>query len=163
MNKVFAIALAHVLQYEGGYSNDPRDPGGETNFGISKRSYPNVDIKNLTKESAGEIYWKDYWVACKCDELPPKIAAIVFDMAVNQGVSTAKQILQKALNVKVDGNIGPKTLAAAVEATTQQKVVRDIACLRVEKYLSMNNPTEETYEKGWIKRLIATIYMTTEV
>jgi len=162
MNKIFMIALAHVLQYEGGYSNDPRDPGGETNFGISKRSYPNVDIKNLTKESVGEIYWKDYWVTCKCDQLPSKIAVMVFDMAVNQGVSAAKQILQKALGVKVDGDIGPKTLSAASEISPQ-KVVRDIACLRVEKYLSMNNPTEETYEKGWIKRLIATIYLTVEV
>ena len=162
MNKIFLIALTHVLQYEGGYSNDPRDSGGETNFGISKRAHPNVDIKNLTKETAGEIYQKQYWDPCKCSDLPPKIAVMVFDMAVNQGVTTAKETLQKALGVKVDGDIGPKTLSAAMESLSQ-RVVRDIACIRVEKYLSMNNPTEETYEKGWIKRLIATMYLTTEV
>lgn len=83
----FEEAVEFVLAYEGGYVNDPNDPGGETNFGISKRAYPNVDIKNLTREDVIDIYRRDYWDRCRCGELPS--------------------------GVDLDGVIGPITLAAA--------------------------------------------------
>lgn len=85
----FDQAFNLVVGVEGKYSNDPRDPGGETQYGISKRAYPQLDIANLTLGAAKEIYLRDYWRACKCDELPKDIALVMFDCAVNQGVQTA--------------------------------------------------------------------------
>lgn len=85
----FEQALTFVLAREGGYVNDPADPGGETNLGISKRAYPNLDIRNLTPELAGLVYHKDYWLAAGCETLTPGIALVVFDSAVNCGVTRA--------------------------------------------------------------------------
>jgi len=79
-----------VVGIEAGYVNDPQDPGGETKFGISKRAYPNEDIANLTLERAQELYQRDYWNACGCDGYSWEIALVIFDCAVNQGVSVAK-------------------------------------------------------------------------
>lgn len=71
----------------GGYTNNPADPGGETKWGISKRAHPSVDIKNLTREQAADIYVKEYWDASGCDSIPWPLCAVVFDSAVNCGVS----------------------------------------------------------------------------
>ena len=84
-SKTFEDALKFVLKWEGGYSNDPNDPGGETKFGISKRSYPNLDIKNLTLKQAKEIYFQNYWLKAGCDKLTSPLDIIVFDTAVNMG------------------------------------------------------------------------------
>lgn len=85
--------MTFVFKWEGGYVNDPSDPGGETNFGISKRAYPNIDIKNLTRQAAQEIYQRDYWDAIKGDTLEPALGAVALDTAINMGVSRAKQFL----------------------------------------------------------------------
>lgn len=106
-------ALAFTLGEEGGYVNDPRDPGGETNFGISKRAYPAEDIASLTKERAQSLMVRDYWNPCRCAHLPQKLATAVFDFAVNSGVSRAVKELQKVLGVGVDGIVGPATIAAS--------------------------------------------------
>lgn len=106
-------AIAFVLSYEGGYVNDPNDSGGETNFGISKKAYPSVDIKALTVDEAKDIYKRDYWNAISGDELPGNMAFAAFDCAVNQGVGPAIKLLQIAVGVEVDGKIGPKTVGAA--------------------------------------------------
>ncbi len=156
MSQKFKHVVEYILKWEADYSNDPKDPGGETNFGISKRAYPDVDIKNLTREGAIEIYRSDYWDACRCEDLPAEVATMVFDMAVNQGVPYAKTTLQTVLGVKVDGNIGPLTMSVA-KASPGIKTMHEIADLRAVRYLSMNNATEERYEKGWIKRLIETV------
>jgi len=84
-----AMTMAAVYLDEGGYVNDKTDRGGETNYGISKRAYPNLDIRSLTPELAGTIYKNDYWTPAGCDLLPPDMALIVFDTAVNCGVSRA--------------------------------------------------------------------------
>lgn len=81
--------LTFVLKWEGGYSFDPKDPGGETNWGISKKSYPNEDIKNLSRERALEIYCNDYWLKAHCELIPFPTNVAVFDTAVNCGVSRA--------------------------------------------------------------------------
>jgi lysozyme family protein len=109
----FNTAVARVLESEGGYVNDPNDPGGETNFGISKRSYPNEDIRGMTAERATEIYFRDYWQAVRGDDLSFPVAIVLFDCAVNQGVKTAIRLLQGACKVTEDGVIGPATIAAA--------------------------------------------------
>ena len=89
-----------TLHHEGGYVHDPKDLGGETNFGIAKRWYPDLDIKNLTEEEAAEIYKKDYWDKYKLDEIPENLQHIYFDMVVNMGVRNAGKIIQRACNAK---------------------------------------------------------------
>lgn len=106
-------AIDFVLSYEGGLVDNPSDPGGITNFGISSRSYPSLDIRALNKDEASEIYRRDYWDTVHGDELPGPMAVAVFDSAVNQGAGTAKRMMQVALGVTVDGVIGPKTIKAA--------------------------------------------------
>jgi len=89
MKKDFDKALKFVLKWEGDYSNDPRDPGGETKYGISKRSYPELNISKLTLKQAKEIYYQNYWLKCGCDNLPYPFNIVVFDTAVNMGRSRA--------------------------------------------------------------------------
>ena len=93
----FDKAFEHVLGIEGGYVNDPKDPGGETKYGLCKRSYPTVDIKALTIEQAKAIYKRDYWDKVKGDDLPFPLNLFMFDAAVNQGVDPAIKMLQAAL------------------------------------------------------------------
>ena len=108
----FEQCFKQLIHHEGGYVNDPKDPGGETKYGISKRSYPDVDIAALTLEQAQAIYLRDYWMRARCDELPPAIAFLVFDCAVNSGIGQAIRFLQRAVGVADDGLIGPMTIAA---------------------------------------------------
>ena len=89
----FDKALRFVLKFEGGYVNDPRDPGGETNFGISKRAYPDLDIASLTRQAAGQIYFKDYWQASGADKLAWPLNVIHFDTSVNCGIARANNFL----------------------------------------------------------------------
>lgn len=100
MNENFDKAFDFVLLWEGNYSNDANDPGGETKYGISKRAYPNLEIKELTVADAKEIYKTDYWQKCGCDNLEYPIDIIVFDTAVNMGVGRAKIILEKSSDWK---------------------------------------------------------------
>jgi len=93
MKKDFDKALKFILKWEGGYSNDPRDPGGETKYGISKRSYPELDISKLTLKQAKEIYYQNYWLKCGCDNLPYPFNIVVFDTAVNMGRRRAMEFL----------------------------------------------------------------------
>jgi len=86
----FESAVAFVLEREGGYVNDPADPGGETKYGISKRKFPGEDIKNLTVEQAKELYYKHYWLEFHCDTLPWPMSLLVFDTAVNMHPSVVE-------------------------------------------------------------------------
>jgi lysozyme family protein len=81
----FDAAFGIIVGIEGGYINDPKDPGGETRFGISKRRYPNEDIKNLTLDRAKFLYQRDYWISNGCESMPWEQALLVFDAAVNGG------------------------------------------------------------------------------
>lgn len=87
----FDKAFDFTMKWEGGYVNDPNDPGGETKYGISKRSYPDIDIKNLTKDRAKILYRQDYWEALNCHKTPWPINIVLFDFGVNLGVSRAKK------------------------------------------------------------------------
>jgi lysozyme family protein len=143
-NRAFRI----VVGEEGGYVNDPRDPGGETKYGISKRAYPDEDIRNLTLDRARELYRRDYWDRVRGDELPYRWALLVFDAAVNQGVEPAVRMMQDALGVMVDGRIGPRTLAAA-QSDDDRRPARFLA-LRVFRYQRTANFDRFGY--GWITR-----------
>ena len=147
-----------VLEHEGGYVNDPKDPGGETNFGIAKRSHPDVDIKNLTKEGAKEIYKEVYWDKNKVESLPEELWHIYFDMCVNQGKSRAVKIIQRAVNGKggsltVDGGLGPMTIAAIGKSRVELDRVR---AYRVKYYADLvtKKPDLERFYFGWFKRAL---------
>lgn len=144
----FMRAVTRVLAEEGGYSDDPRDPGGETNLGISKRAHPEMDIANLTMADAMAVYHRDYWLAAKCDQLPAPVNAVVFDAAVNQGVGRAIQMLQAGLGLNVDGVVGPKTIAAAA----RRDAVVALTTQRILHYAGL--PAFRTYGKGWTARAI---------
>jgi lysozyme family protein len=90
----FDRAIKFVLYHEGGYVNDPNDPGGETKFGISKKAYPALDIRNLTEEQARGIYKKDYWQPSRADTLDDSLALVHFDTAVNMGLKRANALLE---------------------------------------------------------------------
>ena len=147
-----------VLHHEGGYVNDPKDPGGETNFGIAKRSHPDVDIANLTKEGAKEIYKEVYWDGNKVEELPEELRHIYFDMCVNQGKGRAVKILQQAVNakggdLKVDGGLGPMTLKAILKSNLELDRVR---AYRVKYYADLvtRKPDLEKFYFGWFRRAL---------
>ena len=96
----FRKSLAFTLPHEGEYVNDPNDPGGETKWGISKRAYPDLDIRNLTPLQAANIYATDYWDACGCDALPFPFCTAVFDSAVHCGVGRTKAWMRQAKDIK---------------------------------------------------------------
>jgi lysozyme family protein len=123
----FDIVFDRLMGNEGGYVNDPADPGGETNWGISKRSYPNVDIKNLTREQAKAIYLRDFWQPLDGDQLYDGVAFQLFDFAVNSGISTAIRAFQRALDVADDGHFGPHSLAAAQDLPEWKQIMRLLA------------------------------------
>ena len=148
-----------VLHHEGGYVNDPKDPGGETNFGIAKRSHPDVDIKNLTKDGAKEIYKEHYWDKNKVESLSEELRHIYFDMCVNQGRGTAVKIIQRACNAKgadlaIDGGFGPGTKAAL---ETYKPSLERVRCYRLKHYYDLVNkkPEQERFLFGWFKRALS--------
>ena len=157
MKTTFNEIIEIVLEHEGGYVNDPDDSGGETKYGIAKRWYPRVDIKNLTKEQAKTIYHTDYWRRGKCDEVPPHLRHIYFDMCVNFGRKGAVKVLQKAYNSKtrnkidVDGGIGPATLKAIQDITVDR--VRAYRVLRFANIV-IDKPTQEKFWLGWFRSAI---------
>ena len=146
-----AVNFVLAKEIEGGYVNDPRDPGGETNFGISKRSYPGVNIKELTRDEAVAIYHRDYWQPVKADSMPPLIAICAFDAAVNQGVRAATTLLQKAAGVAADGQIGPITLKAVNDADPTNLMTEYLGW-RLHRYANTANAI--TYMRGWSNRIL---------
>ena len=156
MKKTFEEIIEVVLEHEGGYVNDPHDAGGETNFGIAKKFNPDVDIKNLTKEGAKEIYYEKYWKPSKADKVPDQLKHIYFDMVVNFGKRGAVKVLQQAAVAKghkiaVDGGIGPNTLKAIKNVETDR-----VRAYRVLKFASIviKKPTQEKFWLGWFRRAI---------
>lgn len=147
----FEKAVDFVLKQEGGYVNHPKDPGGETKFGISKRAYPLVDIKNLTLDTAKEIYFMDYWERLNISKLPEKLRLVVFDCAVNQGPGFAAATLQACLGVKVDSAIGPKTLEAAGKSEPK-RLLKAYVERRMIRYYEARNA--HAFLKGWLVRLL---------
>jgi lysozyme family protein len=157
----FESALHFTLSWEGGYVNHPDDPGGETNFGISKRAYPNEDIVNMTIERASEIYKRDYWDKCSCDLLPNKTATVVFDLAVNSGTKRARKALQEAAQTEIDGAIGPNTLSR-VARYDDTVLARKVLMIRVKFLCLLARKKSNIYFiHGWMRRthsLMGNIY-----
>jgi len=148
----FDRAFEIIVGAEGGYVNDPKDPGGETKYGVCKRSYPDLDIKNLTLGQAKAIYKRDFWDAVKGDQLPSKLNILVFDSAVNQGVGAAAKMLQAALGVAQDGILGRDTMTAIAKRDLTETCAMFMAG-RALRYTGTRN--FDLYGKGWFKRLFA--------
>ncbi len=148
----FETAVEFVLKYEGGLVDSPLDPGGLTNFGISQRSYPLLNIRQLTIEQAKDIYRRDFWERCNCNSLPPALGLLLFDSAVNQGPTAAIRTLQRALGVLADGALGPVTIAAAMSKPLAESVAEFIA-RRALRYAML--PMIGTDGLGWFRRLAA--------
>ena len=155
MLKTFDEIIEQVLEHEGGFVDDPTDRGGETKYGISKRAYPDEDIKALTVERAKELYKRDYWDRFKCGQLPDRIRHIYFDMCVNMGGGRATKILQEACNSKnsykidVDGGIGKNTIKASANLEDFR-----LRAYRVMFYaeLVMKKPEQMKFWVGWFRR-----------
>jgi lysozyme family protein len=150
----FDDAFTRVIGHEGGYVNNPRDPGGETKYGISKRQYQHLDIKNLTLSDAKAIYKRDYWGPAGCDAVPEGVKFDLFDMAVNSGVAQAVRALQKAVGVDVDGILGPNTLAAVVNMNPARLAAR-FNGVRLMFLVTLTG--WEAFGRGWARRIASNL------
>jgi lysozyme family protein len=148
MSLTFDQAFDRLIGSEGGYVNNPSDPGGETNWGISKSSYPTVDIKHLSREGAKAIYLRDFWAPVG-DSVHPAIKFQVFDFAVNSGIPTAIRKLQRAVGVADDGHWGPISDAAA-RAMDLNDILMCFVAERLEFWAGLS--TWPSFGKGWARR-----------
>ena len=153
MKDNFDECLKMLLHNEGGYVNHPKDPGGETNLGVTKRVYEKwggtKDMKDLTVEDVAPIYKKNYWNRCKCDDLESGVDWVVFDWAVNSGTGRAAKAIQKICGASQDGAIGPKTLAL-IKTQDTEYVIEEFGKIRQNFYESLK--TFDTFGKGWTRR-----------
>jgi uncharacterized protein (TIGR02594 family) len=171
----FEIALSHVLAMEGGWTDDPHDPGGPTNKGITLAVYARERSIEVTTQNLAElksalraipdtlvrsIYEGRYWQPARCPALRPSLALMHFDAGVNHGVGTAARILQEALGVEIDGEIGPITLGAARIAEPRQALAR-YAAIRRQRYRAL--PHFWRFGRGWLRRVDATLAAATRL
>lgn len=163
-HNTFEAAIAFVLTHEGGYAHDPRDPGGETNFGISRKSYPHLDIARLTRGQAKAIYRRDFWDANNLGELPPLLGAATLDAAVNMGSERAIKLLQRSLNQVTqvnlfeDGVCGPLTIASAngLPHNMTALAAKQALLARAALYVRLaGRKSLRAFLRGWIKRTTA--------
>lgn len=143
--------IARIIELEGGYVNDFNDPGGETKYGISKRSYPDVDIKNLNTYMAAQIYRDDYWGPVHGGDLPTGLDLLMMDCAVNCGVHRAVLLLQETLRAKPDGIFGPKTRNKLRGASSLSRLISKYIARRGHYYGTLDD--FEYFGLGWMDRL----------
>jgi len=158
MKENFEKSLALILKHEGGYVDNPKDPGGATNLGCTKKVWEEwvghevtkEDIKALKVSDIAPLYKAKYWDAVKGDFLPAGVDYAVFDLAINSGPGRAAKTLQQVLNITADGQIGPATLSTLEAANP-----RDVATRVCEARLAFLQglPTYGTFGKGWSRRV----------
>lgn len=153
----FRALIERTLSHEGGYQSPEQaiargDPGGETNWGISKRSYPTVDIKALTRDGAIAIYERDFWNRVHGNELPPGFAFQALDAAINSGIERTVMWMQQAAGVADDGHWGPVT-RTAVANTGEADMVLLFLSLRLEFMTRLSNWPVNS--RGWARRIAA--------
>lgn len=150
----FNDLFARLLGNEGGYVNNPNDPGGETNWGISKRSYPSLNIATMTRDQARDIYYHDFWLPLNGDQLYDGVAWQLFDFAVNSGIATAIRAYQRALGVADDGHFGPVSLAAS-KAVSESDQIMLLAAERLD--FMTRTSGWPAFGKGWARRIAANL------
>ena len=150
--------LETILHHEGGYVNHPKDPGGETNLGVTKKVYQEhggtKDMKDLLVEDVAPIYKKGYWDKMKCDDIPSGLDLCLFDFGVNAGPGRAAKFLQSMIGTTVDGGIGPNTLAKLEEyirENGEHEAVNKYQEMRQKYYEQLS--TFDTFGKGWTRRV----------
>ena len=158
----FDAAVTKTLINEGGarITDDPNDRGGLTKYGISQRSYPNEDIRNLTEQRAKEIYKRDYWDKVNGDNIQSQqVAENIFDTAVNMGPKTANRLAQMALEIEpVDGISGPQTVGA-LNAKDPESFIAEYTIAKIARYAAIcnRNRTQTKYLLGWVNRALGGI------
>ena len=181
MNAAFERALAFTLTWEGGFSDDPRDPGGATKYGVSFRFLRGLslseadmnrdgvlswrDVRDMPESAAAGIYLKYFWAPLRLDQVPESLAAAVFDAAVNLGRSRSATFLQEGVNavlagdgepLRVDGAAGPKTLAAVGRAWAQdggRALLEEVLRRRAGYYLRLGQTKQFAWALGgWMNR-----------
>lgn len=158
MKDNFEQCLALVLKHEGNFVNHPKDPGGMTNLGVTKKVWEEwvkhpVDeaaMRALGPADVGPLYKDRYWNRVRGDDLPSGVDYAVFDLAVNSGVGRASKILQAALGLPTDGIVGPKTIEAAQAANARELATN--VCERRQDFLQ-SLPTFDTFGRGWTRRV----------
>ncbi len=150
--------LETILHHEGGYVNHPKDPGGETNLGVTKKVYQEhggtKDMKDLLVEDVAPIYKKGYWDKMKCDDIPSGLDLCLFDFGVNAGPGRAAKFLQSMIGTTVDGGIGPNTLAKLEEyirENGEHEAVNKYQEMRQKYYENLS--TFATFGRGWTRRV----------
>lgn len=128
----FKKAFEFVIKWEGGYVDDPMDSGGATKFGISSKAYPHLDVKNLTIADAEGIYYKDFWLKAGCNNMEYPMNIVVFDTAVNCGVSQALRLYQESTDAC------------------------ELLIKRIKYYadITVRNPKNIRFFRGWINRVL---------
>ena len=161
MKENFEQCLAHVLKSEGGYVNNPKDPGGETNLGVTRRVWQSWvgrdltddEMHQLTPEMVAPLYRAKYWDAIQGDVLPSGLDLCVFDTAVNSGPGRAVKLLQGCIGVATDGAIGNNTLSAVAQFKNQALIdLINGYCDSRQAFLA-SLPTFSTFGKGWSRRV----------
>lgn len=157
----FNNVFLKLIKHEGGYIYHPNDPGGETKYGISKRSYPGLDIKNLTISKAKSIYLNDWWLKYNYHKLPDGIGEKVFDLSVNMGPRAVSRLLQKALakqsfHLNVSVRVSDE-LISKLDQISQKKLLEDLKIVAAERYryLATRNPRLKVFLRGWLNRAMA--------
>jgi len=168
MQQNYEKCLQAILHHEGGYVNHPKDPGGETNFGVTKRVYEawggNKDMTELTVEDVAPIYKKNYWHKVKGDSLPAGLDLCIFDFGVNAGPGRAAKYIQTQIGTIADGGIGPNTLSKLdeyVARTGLEKTITEYQRVRQDYYESLS--TFYTFGRGWTRRVQETTKMALEM
>lgn len=162
----FEESFQDVIGYEGGYVNDPNDKGGETKYGIAKRWYPDIDIKNLTLEEAKQIYWKDYWNPLVLSLINDNdVATEIFEQGINLGKPWAAFHAQRTLqllgkkDIVVDRWMGSATCNALNEqvkmAGRKQIILKALNGFQFKRYIEIitNDPTQQANFVGWLRRI----------
>jgi len=157
MRDNFEQCMGWLLEHEGGYVNHPSDPGGETNFGVTRAVYEQYagrqvmdgEMEGLTHDDVYPIYRENYWNRVRGDDLPSGVDWSVFDWGVNSGTSRAAKALQRIAGVEQDGGIGPMTLQAVLEVEPAE-IVEQMHHMRDGFYRSLS--TFDTFGRGWIRR-----------
>lgn len=158
MKESFPTSLELVLSHEGYFRNDPRDAGGMTNLGVTKRAWQawvkrpvdEAEMRSLTPERVAPFYKEMYWDTCRCDELPLGIDYAVFDFSVNAGVIRASKTLQTALGTAADGVVGKNTMSLA-NSCDPDEFLEKFSKLKEQFYRSLQ--TFDVFGKGWLKRV----------
>ncbi len=159
MNSSIGVSLEHIKEFEGGYVNDPKDPGGCTNMGVTIATYRRYinsrgtcsDLRAIGWAEAEAVYRELYWNNVRCDDLPAGVDLVVFDHAVNAGPKRAAKMLQRLVGANQDGVVGPVTLDRVARAGNPAALIRRYTAARLRYYRSLTRLFSR-FGRGWTRR-----------